>query len=324
MTSSSAASSALASLALLAGIVLGATPARADANDVAESAFREARQLMKEGRIAEACPRFEASYGAVPALGALLNLAICHQQLGRTASAYAELRRAEEMARQRVDSREAIARDLADALEPRLTRLLVEAVEPTTPGLIVLRGSTDVTASLGVAIAVDPGEHEVEASAPGRVTWTTTVKVGGEGQTISVRIPGLPPAVVAAPTRVDLSLATPRAAPTRRTSRRNVTLALGGGALLVGSTAIVLDLWAQDMDADSQRAADLGDAQRSEQLHGGANARRYTAEGLGAVAIGLAGTALYLWLADTGTHDRVAVTPVVTPDGAHAVVRGAF
>jgi hypothetical protein len=123
---------------------------------------------------------------------------------------------------------------------------------------------------------------------------------------------------------VDLSLATPRAAPTRRTSRRNVTLALGGGALLVGSTAIVLDLWAQDMDADSQRAADLGDAQRSEQLHGGANARRYTAEGLGAVAIGLAGTALYLWLADTGTHDRVAVTPVVTPDGAHAVVRGAF
>jgi hypothetical protein len=71
-------------LAFAAVLVLLGVAASAHADEaVAEAAFREARRLAKEGRHAEACRQFEASYREAPALGALLNLAVCHQQIGR-------------------------------------------------------------------------------------------------------------------------------------------------------------------------------------------------------------------------------------------------
>jgi hypothetical protein len=177
--------------AALAVLLVGAPrPASAD-TAAAEAAFREGRRLAREGRFAEACPLFEASHRAAPALGALLNLAICHEEIGRTASAYAGYRAAQEMARVRVDPREAVARGLADRLAPRLTRLRVELAGAMAHGLIVRRGPSDITDALGVAAAVDPGEHVLEASAPGHVTWLLAVTVTREGETTVVQVPEL-------------------------------------------------------------------------------------------------------------------------------------
>ena len=63
-------------------------PALGDANPaLAQSLFEEGRQLMSNGKFAEACPKFESSYKLDPAAGTLLNLAVCHEKVGRTAAA---------------------------------------------------------------------------------------------------------------------------------------------------------------------------------------------------------------------------------------------
>jgi tetratricopeptide (TPR) repeat protein len=48
----------------------------------AEEQFRKGRQLITTGNYRLACPRFEESMRLAPALGTLLNLAICEEQAG--------------------------------------------------------------------------------------------------------------------------------------------------------------------------------------------------------------------------------------------------
>lgn len=174
--------------------LLGATSTlRAQTTDdgvAAESLFTSGRELMQAGKYQEACEKFEASRRLEPALGTTLNLANCYEKLGRTASAWAEFKRAAAEA-QRLDdaTRKATALERAAALEPKLSRLWLQTDDPS---ISVSRNGVPVDAGvLGNAIPVDPGSHRLEASAPGKVTWTDTVEVKGEGATVEIRIPAL-------------------------------------------------------------------------------------------------------------------------------------
>jgi hypothetical protein len=234
---------------VLAGalVLAWSVTARADDTASAEAAFQEARRLSREGRHAEACPRFEASYRAAPALGALLNLADCHERIGRTATAWAEFREAAELARRRVDSRESFALERAAALESRLVRLRIALSSPPPPGLVVRRGPSDLTTLLGSAIPVDPGEHVIEASAPGHVTWTAAIEVRGEGRTVDVAVPALvaappgpvpPGATAIAPAPAAPAVDDRAVDPGRR--RRWIALSVGGaGIAAVGAGLVV-------------------------------------------------------------------------------------
>jgi predicted TPR repeat methyltransferase len=62
-------------------------PARNPA--VAEAVFREAQRLVGEGKVDEACAKFTESQHLDPQLGTLLNLAMCHEKQGRSATALA-------------------------------------------------------------------------------------------------------------------------------------------------------------------------------------------------------------------------------------------
>jgi hypothetical protein len=325
-------------------IVIGASPpARAD-EAAAEAAFREARRLMKEGRPAEACPQFEASYREAAALGALLNLAVCHQEIGRIASAYAELRDAEEMARQRADSREAIARELADALEPRLTWLRIHVVTPVAPGMVIVRNAVDVTEDLGFAVPVDPGEYSLEATAPGRVAWTATIRTGGEGQTVSVFVPTLQatPVRVTSPLDAAVALPTP-AAPasaiaspvprnddrSRSSRQRTVAIGLGVASAVVLSGAVAAEVWGRILytDVEADREDNRLTQEEADALVAEANVPHYAAQGLAVAGAGLAAASAYLWLTRDEAAPRgrsIAVTPAVTTGGVHAVLRGTF
>src|SRR5688572_14406309 len=63
-------------VALLAALPAAGQPAAAD------MLFKEAVKLAEQGKWAEACPKFQASYELDPQLGALMSLADCHVEEG--------------------------------------------------------------------------------------------------------------------------------------------------------------------------------------------------------------------------------------------------
>lgn len=102
--------------------------------------FDAADRLVAEGRLSEACPRYEESYRLDPQLGAVLHLADCLEKDGKLASAYAAFREASEVAQKKGDERRGLADDRSRALEPRLSRLTVEVPDPSrVNGLEVMR-----------------------------------------------------------------------------------------------------------------------------------------------------------------------------------------
>ena len=59
--------------------------AHADKMTDAEELFRRAKTLMAERKHRDACPLLEESQKLDPQMGTLLNLAICHENVGKVA-----------------------------------------------------------------------------------------------------------------------------------------------------------------------------------------------------------------------------------------------
>jgi hypothetical protein len=187
-------SARLAGAAFIACWLGAAAPALAQSNQAAaaEALFQEAQKLTQAGKHAEACPKFEASHRLDPGYGALFNLAECHEKTGQTATAWAEFRAAVAMAKKAGEApREEKAARRAAALEPKLVRLVV-SVKSAPQGLVVKRdGLVLEAAAWNTPVPVDPGEHTVEATAPDKRTWKTTVQASKEGQVVTLELPGL-------------------------------------------------------------------------------------------------------------------------------------
>jgi len=157
--------------------------------------------LMASGHIHEACPKYAESYRLDPRLGALLHWADCLEQDGKLASAYAAFRDAVELAERSGDRRSDFAVARVRSLEPRLSRVVIEAPNGGLPknATIQLDSLSIVASGLGVGIAVDPGEHTVRASAPGFEPFTSSLLSSDAGQVQRVTIPTLRRLVPAAP-----------------------------------------------------------------------------------------------------------------------------
>lgn len=162
----------------------------AEASASAHSLFIEARAAMEKGAYEEACPKLEESMRLDPAVGTQLNLGVCYERVGKLASAWAAFLDATSMAKaSRQPEREKLARSRAKALEPRLPKLVIDADAATEPALEILRdGVTVGAASWNTAIVVDPGTHDVVASAPGKMSWRTVVDAK-EGEITRVVVP---------------------------------------------------------------------------------------------------------------------------------------
>jgi hypothetical protein len=158
---------------------------------IAQSLFEQGRRQLAEGKTSEACASFAESQRLDPGGGTLLNLALCHEKLGKTASAWAELHEALTQARKEGRSdREKLARAHIDGLEPRLSTLTV-LVPPSVrvEGLVVkLDGVAIGPGAWSVPVKVDPGEHAIAIEAPGKQTWARRVRVadGADHPTIEV------------------------------------------------------------------------------------------------------------------------------------------
>src|SRR5262249_15309132 len=118
-----------------------------------------------------------------------INLANCYKQIGKTASAWAQFKEAAFQARKsQQPEREAAANQEVANLEPKLSKLQINAAD--TPGMIIRRDGKEVgKGALGIPVAVDPGPHTIEATAPGYTVWSTTVEIGKESDMKTVAIP---------------------------------------------------------------------------------------------------------------------------------------
>jgi hypothetical protein len=184
-----------ASLAFLA-LLLGAPVVRAQSSTsaAAEALFDEGKKLMTAGKQMQACPKFEESQRLDPGSGTLINLALCYEQTGRTASAWSTYHDAASAAHASGNTereRGALAR--AQALLPKLSKLtIVVPDDARIPGLVVTRDGVEVgTAQWGVPIPSDEGTHEISAKASGYDDWHAKVAVSGAGTSASVTVPKL-------------------------------------------------------------------------------------------------------------------------------------
>jgi len=189
---------ALASLlsALALAAVVGLTPAALAENKThSDALFEEGRALLQQGKVEAACAKFADSMKIDPSVGALVNLGHCHEVQGKSATAWNEYQRAVALADAEGQAdRAKAARDLGAKIEPKLSRLTVRALS-WMDGMTVSRDGTPLGPdSIGVPVAVDPGEHVIEASAKGFRSWSIKVVVGGNADRKIAEVPALEPA----------------------------------------------------------------------------------------------------------------------------------
>jgi hypothetical protein len=214
--------------------VLAAAQSPTDTKAAANALFEEAKRLSAAGDLDQACAKFEASLQLLDQLGVRLNVADCHERQGRTATAWAEFSEAASQADRRGDARGAFARQRAEALQPRLTRLVI-SVPPANrpPGLVVRRDNVVVPSeAFGTPLPVDPGGHTVTAEATGNRPWSTRVDAAKPGEVVAVEVP---PWVAMAAT----------VEPDPRHQRQVWGIAVGAGGIGLLGVAVVLGLEAR-------------------------------------------------------------------------------
>ncbi|MBX7099578.1 MAG: hypothetical protein K1X89_17815 [Myxococcaceae bacterium] len=205
---------------LVLGLGLCAPQAFAQTPSEAERLFNEGRALEKAKRYREAVELFQQSQKLDPALGTLLNLAICLEEAGLAASAWVRFNEAEAWAKRTQESpRAELAHERALALKPRLSWLAVSAAQPVS-GMLIAVGASELPGSTSPAsVPVDPGPVLVTARAPGFAAWSAEVEAPAAGQTLALEVPALvevtPVPVAALPTPAEVSV-TPQA-PRQRT-----------------------------------------------------------------------------------------------------------
>lgn len=225
---STIASSLVAALLALSGVAW-AQPAPSE-RAMADALFKEGKALLARGKTAEACEKLASSYRIDPAGGTLINLARCHELLGKTATAWGEFNDALAMANKaRNFERQTVAKQHLAALEKRLSRVtLTLPPANAAPGMaITLDGVTLALGALGTGMPVDPGEHTATAAAPGKLPWTTRVTLA-EKEDATIVVPALADAPPPPPP--------PDASASRwRKPLGAVGVGVGSAALLVGA-----------------------------------------------------------------------------------------
>jgi hypothetical protein len=184
----------------------------------AEALFQQGTELMNEKQYAAACEKFAGSQQLDPALGTQLRIADCNDKIGKSASAWAMFKEASSMARSRNEpERQRIADERAADLEKRLSKLEIKIDTKNVPvGFDLRLNNVSIPrATWDTPIPVDPGRQKLEASAPGRVTWTGSVEVPDGPVMRSIDIPTL--AVKTEPSPTSSSLSTSAGASTRDT-----------------------------------------------------------------------------------------------------------
>lgn len=225
--------------AVAAAIVVSAAPVRAQESTVssemrAEYLFRSGEKKFDAGKYAEACADFAESLRLGPKLGTLLNLALCHETIGRYATAWGEFNHAAVWAIQNNQKdRHDFAQQHAGALETKVPRVLLQLPPGQALGSVEIDGEPLPDSRWYLPIFLDAGEHSVSVNAPGKQRSTVKFRVINSPTEQLVSIPSLadekpPPPPPPPPILVDRDA-------TKRTIGY-VTLITGGTLFVMGVT----------------------------------------------------------------------------------------
>lgn len=266
----------------------------------ADVLFEEGRALLEAKDYAAACPKLAESHRLQPGGGSALALAICREGEGKTASAFAAYQDALFYAkRDKRKDREDHATAKLIELEPLLPKLRVFISDAAkTQGVRVTIDRDPLRpAQEGASAYVDPGEHQVEASAPGFGPRVVKI-VASPGKSVDVLIEPL----VAAPV-------TPAAEPPLPRPERAPERAGGGtrtAGLVVGAVGVVgvavgtyFGLRALSLGGDVDRrcptspCGDLSAVDDNDRAHRYARISDWTL--LGGASLVVTGAAMYLF-----------------------------
>lgn len=328
-----------------AAVSTASTPARAQtsAQDsaVAQSLYDQGRKLAAQNNYTEACPKLEESQRLDPTAVTQFWLADCYEHVGRTASAWSSFLDLAAAARRnggpKAEEREKVAKDRANAIAPKLTQLVISVPDAVkVPGLVIKRDGEAVhSGQWGSPVPVDPGNHTIEASAPGKQTWTKTQDVEGVGQTVTIQVDPLgdtpveaatPPARGGAPSPVDLP---PQTEPARSSPLKTAGLVVGAVGVVglgVGTVLGVLAISKNSSANDGHCGAAFGGTNncdptglslRSDAVNFG-NASTVSFIAGGVLVAG--GAALWLF----APRSSVQAGATVGNGGAGVTVRGSF
>lgn len=182
---------ALLAVAAGAGTASAAGPADQAA---AVALFQEARKLMDAGDFEHACPKFVEAQRLLPTPGTMLSIGLCYEKSGKLASAFGAYKDAEVFARGAgASDHQAGAQGRAEALALKVAKLAI-VVPPgaKVQGFELRRdGSVIGEAQWGSPMPIDTGWHQIEATAPGKKAWSTTVRIETDGSSASVNVPAL-------------------------------------------------------------------------------------------------------------------------------------
>lgn len=263
----------------------------------ADQLFHSGEKKFDSGDYAGACADFGESLKLGPKLGTLLNLALCHETIGKPVTAWHEFAHAAAWAAQNNQrDRWEFATQHVRALEPKLPRVILQLPADRAVDGIDIDGEPVPEPRWYMPLYLDPGEHRVAITAPGKERTTIAFRVTSSPSDQLVYIPRLPDATAASP------------GPTVDSTRRVlgiVGLGLGLAGAAVGTTFGVLAMTGDEGDPALKTRATVA-----------------TAAFVGGAAFAAAGG----WLLFTSTRSPGRATLRATPraDGAGLSLTASF
>lgn len=164
----------------------------------ADAQFDYGLAEMQAGRYETGCPALADSYRLDPKPGSLFTLAECEARWGKVSAAlthyeaYLDLfsrMTPDQMSRQK--GREKVAAQKRDELRGRVATLTLFLSRAAPSGTIIKRDGVPLgPAALGAGVPVEPGDHVIEVSVPGRPSKIERVQlVPGESRRVVLDVP---------------------------------------------------------------------------------------------------------------------------------------
>ncbi|MBX3220914.1 MAG: hypothetical protein KF795_10365 [Labilithrix sp.] len=179
-------------LALFVPVAAQAAPVELSTEARADQLFRAGEKKFDSGDYAGACHDFSESLKLGPKLGTLLNLALCHETVGKPVTAWHEFSHAAAWAAQNGQrDRYEFATQHVRALEPKLPRVVLQLPADRAIDGLDLDGEPVPEPRWYLPLYLDPGEHRLGVTAPGKQRATIAFRVTSSPSDQLVYVPPL-------------------------------------------------------------------------------------------------------------------------------------